>query len=258
MTISIQNAVARLTEARSTSHSISPFSATDEDFTVEHAWAIQDALCSEMARRGKAPIGWKLAATGPTGQAVMSVTEPAYGFLLADPYVSPASVSRSGFVELGVEAEIAFKIGKALTGPGVTATTAFEAVESIMPALELPDLIFSGTPKIADFIASSMLPKGIVLGNEFKSLKGLDLANEKIVFAHNGEIVGTNMGHDVMGNPLNALAWLANQLGARGYMLKPGDIVMSGGISKLLRANVGDTIHADFRQLGSVSMKVAA
>lgn len=258
MGISIQDAVNLLIEARSSSGPIVPFSSSGEDFTVESAWAIQNALCAEMVRRGKPPIGWKLAATGPTGQAVMGVTEPAYGLLLADTFASEAEVSRGKFVEMGVEAEIAFKIGKKLIGPGVTGASALQAVDSIMPALELPDLIFSGAPKITDFIASSMVAKGIVLGPAFSPVENVDLVSEQVTLEHNGQLVGTNLAAEVMGNPLNALAWLTNQLGARGLALMPGDIVMSGGISKLVRGNVGDTIRAKFSRLGSVSMTVLA
>jgi 2-keto-4-pentenoate hydratase len=59
-----------------------------------------------------------------------------------------------------------------------------------------------------------------------------------------------------MGNPLNALAWLANHLGTRGLALNSGDVVMSGAISKMLRPKVGDTIRASFSRLGSVGIKV--
>jgi 2-keto-4-pentenoate hydratase len=59
-----------------------------------------------------------------------------------------------------------------------------------------------------------------------------------------------------MGNPLNALAWLANHLETRGLALKPGDVVISGSISKILRPKAGDTIRARFTRLGSVGVKV--
>ena len=61
-----------------------------------------------------------------------------------------------------------------------------------------------------------------------------------------------------MDNPLNALAWLANHLGARGLALKPRDVVMSGGISELLRPKAGDTIQARFTRLGTVRNTVLA
>jgi 2-keto-4-pentenoate hydratase len=166
MTISIQTAVDRLIDARSTRRLLPPLSETDGDLTLEHAYAIQDALRAELDRRGERPIGWKLGATSPAGQAVMGLQEPACGFLLPARYASGAEVSISKSVNLGVEAEVAFKMRTKLVGPGVTAATALlPAVESAMPALELPDFMFSGTPRAADYIASSIVAQAIVLGS---------------------------------------------------------------------------------------------
>src|ERR1051326_8034162 len=150
MTISVPSAVEHLIEAQSASGPLAPLSETHGDFTLEHAYTIQDALRAELERRGLRPIGWKLGATSPSGQAVMGVKEPASGFLLPRQYVSGAEVSASRFVTLGVEAEIAFRIRTKLVGPGVTATTAGRAVEGAVAALELPDFIFSGKPRVAD------------------------------------------------------------------------------------------------------------
>ena len=256
MTISIQTAVERLLEARSSRRLLAPFSATDGDLTLEHAYAIQDALRAALERRGERPIGWKLGATSPAGQAVMGVKEPACGFLLPSQYASSAEVSARGFASLGVEAEVAFRMRTALAGPGVTAATARLAVEGAVAALELPDFLFSGTPRAADFVASSVIARAIVLGSATTPLQDLDLAREAVVYEHNGEIVGTYTAAEVMGDPLNALAWLANHLGTRGLTLKPGDVVMSGSISKLLRPTAGDTVRARFARLGSVSVTI--
>lgn len=51
-------------------------------------------------------------------------------------------------------------------------------------------------------------------------------------------------------------AWLANHLGVRGLALTPGDVVMSGSISKLMRPKAGDTIRARFARLGAVSVTI--
>ncbi|MFQ6030914.1 MAG: 2-keto-4-pentenoate hydratase, partial [Dehalococcoidia bacterium] len=221
-----------------------------------HAYAIQDALRAEFEHRGEPPIGWKLGATSPAGQAVMGVQEPACGFLLPVQYASGAEVSLSTFANLGVEAEVAFRMRTKLAGPGVTAATAQLAVESAMAALELPDFIFSGRPGAADFIANSIVANAIVLGSPFAPLNGLDLAREEVVYEHNDEIVGSYTAAEVMDNPLNALAWLANHLGTRGLALQPGDVVMSGAISQLLRPKAGDTIRATFTNLGAVSVTI--
>ena len=258
MTILIQTAVDRLTDARSNRRLLAPLSETDGDLSIEHAYAIQDALRAAFDRRGERPIGWKLGATSPAGQTLMGVQEPAYGFLFAAQYATGEAVSVSKSVNLGVEAEVAFKMRTKLVGPGVTAATALVAVESIMPALELLDFVFSGKPRAADYIASSIVAQAIALGSPVAPLDGLDLATESVEYEHNGEIVGTYTAAEVMGNPLNALAWLANHLGARGLALKPGDIVMSGAISRIVRPKAGDTIRANFTHLGSVSIKVVA
>ena len=256
MTISIQTAVKRLIDARSSRRLLAPLSETYGDLTLEHAYAIQDALRAELERRGERPIGWKLGATSPSGQAIMGVQEPACGFLLPVQYASGAEVSVSAFANLRVEAEVAFRMRTKLVGPGVTAATALLAVEGAMAALELPDFIFSGTPVAADFIANSIVANAIVLGSSLTPLRGLDLALEEVVYEHNDEIVGSYTAAEVMDNPLNALAWLANHLGTRGLALNPGDVVMSGAISQLLRPKAGDMIRASFKTLGTVSVTV--
>jgi 2-oxopent-4-enoate/cis-2-oxohex-4-enoate hydratase len=255
-TISIPAAIERLLESRSRRRVMPPLSETHGELTLEQAYAIQDALRAELARRGQRAIGWKLAATSAPTQALVGVPHPVVGFLFPEQYASGAEVAVGGFVELVVEVEVAFRMRARLAGPGVTAATAAAAVEGALPALELPDFLFSGKPGAGDFIANSVLAHAVVLGSPARSLAGLDLAQEEVVYEHNGEIVGTHRAAEVMGNPLNALAWLANHLATRGLGLEPGDVVMSGSISKLLRPKAGDTIRARFRHLGSVSVRV--
>ena len=256
MTIPIQTVAEQLIDARSSRRLVVPLSETYGDLTLDRAYTIQDALRRELARRGQRPIGWKLGATSASSQAAMGLKEPMCGFLFPRQYTSGAEVSLQEFVGLAVEAEIAFRMRTKLVGPGVTAATALLAVEGAVAALELPDLMFSGKPGLPDFIANSIIANAIVLGSPFTPLSGLDLAAEEVVYEHNGEIVGTYTAAEVLGNPLNALAWLANHLQGRGLALEPGDVVMSGAISKVLRPKAGDTIRARFSHLGSVSVKV--
>lgn len=256
MSVSVQDAAARLLDARLGHHLVAPPSETDIELSLSNAYAIQDALGAKLARRGERPIGWKLAATSPTGQAVMGVSEPAYGFLPSQEHASGAELSVRGFVDLRIEAEVAFRMGSDLAGPGVTATDALSAVSSALPAFEVLDFIYSGTPRAADYVANSIHGQAVVLGKPLAPLHGLDLALEEVLLENNGEVVDTYRASNVMGNPLNALAWLANQLGSRGLQLKRGDLIISGGISKLLRPKAGDLITATFTHLGSVAIEV--
>src|SRR5437588_5293902 len=111
---------------------LAPLSETDGHLSIEHAYAIQDALRAQLDRQGQRSIGWKLGATSTAGQAVMGLQEPACGFLLPAQYASGAEVSVSKSANLGVEAEVAFKMRTELVGPGVTAATALLAGESAL------------------------------------------------------------------------------------------------------------------------------
>lgn len=256
MAISIQGAVERLLEARSKHRAVAPLSETSGDFTLAEGYAIQDALRAEFVNRGETPIGWKLAATAPVGQAIIGVTEPGCGFLSSRRHDSGVSISAGEFVDLRVEAELAFRMGRRLVGPGVTPEMALNAVEALLPAFELLDFIYTGEPRAADYYANNIHGYGAVIGSPISPVGGLDLALEGVVFEQNDEIVGTYTAAEVMGNPLNALAWLANHLGTRAAALSPGEIVISGGITKLVRPKPGDTLRARYTHLGSIGMTV--
>jgi 2-oxo-hept-3-ene-1,7-dioate hydratase len=71
----------------------------------------------------------------------------------------------------------------------------------------------------------------------------------------NSEIEETGLAAGVLGHPAMGIAWLANKLGKFDVSLKPGQIMLSGSFIRPIWANRGDTLHADFGQLGSVSVQ---
>ena len=56
-----------------------------------------------------------------------------------------------------------------------------------------------------------------------------------------------------MGNPINAVAWLANKLHEYGVTLEAGHVVLSGSFVKAIPFAVGDTVVAMFDHLGEVT-----
>ena len=256
MTVSVDTAVARMIASRKSGQKIAPLS-DEGDLSIEDGYTIQGAFRAKLISQGQKPIGWKLAATGPVGRELLGVPEPIFGFLFPESYGNGANVSDAGFVELHVEAEIAFRLAHELAGPNVDAIAAKRAIDCVMPAFELADLSFTSMPPPADMIANGALGAAVLLGEPIALADDLDLSQETIIFEQNGQIVSTTQGKDIMGNPLNALAWLANQLADRGEHLQPGDIVMTGGVSKLIRPNVGDALSANFSRLGKVHMTIA-
>lgn len=142
-----------------------------------------------------------------------------------------------------------------LAGPGVTPARALLAVAGAVPALELVDFRYRGKPTGADVIADGVYANAIVVGAPMTDVAHLHLALEGLVCELNGTVVATNTGAEVMGSPLNSLAWIADHFGSRGLGLRAGDLVMSGSVSQLLRPKAGDTVRAAFTRLSSVSAR---
>lgn len=228
----------------------------DRPLAAAEAYGLQDRLRETLIAGGDRVAGWKVGFTGKMAQEMFGHFEPVSGFLLGSGvFASGAEVPFARFVEPVVEAEIAFVMRRELAGPGVTPAQALLAVEGALPALELIDFRFSGKPSGTDLIADGVYANAIVLGGALSALAGIDLALEGLVYEHNGAMVATNTAAEVLGNPLNSLTWLANNLGARGLGLRPGDVVMSGSISKLIKPGKGDSVRASYTRLGSVSAR---
>ncbi len=242
---------------RATHRAVAPPSET-KPLSLAEAYTIQDELREALVKKGERILGWKAGFTGRSAQQTFGVDHPVCGFLLASGvYATGQEVPVSRFAQLVVEVETAFVMKRDLAGPGVTAAAALPAVEGALPALELVDMRFTGKPTAADVVADGVFANAIVLGQPLTPVIGLDLALEGVVYELNGQVAATNTAAEVLGNPLNSLAWIANHLGGRGLGLRAGQVVMSGSISALLRPKAGDVISARFTRLGSVSVRFA-
>ncbi|MBI3635736.1 MAG: fumarylacetoacetate hydrolase family protein [Candidatus Rokubacteria bacterium] len=241
--------------ARRDRHPLAPPSET-RVLSMDEAYRVQDRLREALVVRGDHVIGWKAGFTSKGAQAQFGVTEPVSGFLLAsDVFPSGADVPYARFVAPGVEAEVALVLREDLAGPGVTPLRAHRAVEGALPALELVDLRYTGKAGSTDIIADGVYANAIVLGTTLTPIGDLDLALEGVVCEWNGAVASTHTAAEVMGHPINALAWMANHLGARGLGMRAGDVVMTGTVSVLVRPKAGDSIRARYTRLGSVSAR---
>jgi len=224
--------------------------------SLEEAYDVQDRVRQALVARGERVIGWKAGFTSRATQQAFGTDRPVCGFLLGSGvYASGAEVPASEFLALAVEAEVALVMGRALAGPGVTPPQALLAVEGAVPALELIDFRYTGKPTAIDAVADGVLAKAIVLGAPLTDVTHIDLALEGLVYEMNGAIVATNTAAEVLGSPINSLAWIANHLGARGLGLRAGDVVMTGSVSAILRPKDGDTVRARFTRLGMVAAR---
>ena len=88
-------------------------------------------------------------------------------------------------------------------------------------------------------------------------LNELDLRYIAMFMTKNGRLVNSGAGIEVMGDPVNAVAWLANTLAEHGGGLKAGQIVLSGAITAAEPVQSGDSMTVCFSTLGQISVEFA-
>ncbi|MGB1907197.1 MAG: 2-keto-4-pentenoate hydratase, partial [Spongiibacter sp.] len=93
-----------------------------------------------------------------------------------------------------------------------------------------------------------------VLGNEEADPREFDLPSLEIRVWKNGEPLSQGLGSAVQGNPLTAVAWLANTLGRFGIPFKAGEVILSGSLVPLEPVQAGDSLRMELGGIGSAAV----
>ena len=231
-------------------------SATWPDITIEDAYAISTEVANRRIKTGAKLIGHKVGLTSKAMQRSSQIDEPDYGHLLDDMMIADgAKVQHGDYCRPRVEIELAFVLGKALKGPGVGLTDVLRATEYVVPAIEIVDARIQDQRKIFDTVADNGAAAGIVVGGRPVGPTEVDLRWVGGIMYRNSEIEETGVAAGVLGHPALGVAWLANKLGAHGVTLEPGHLVLAGSFTRVVFAQKGDTLHADFGPLGGIAVQ---
>ena len=223
----------------------------------DDAYAIQDELKRRKEARGNKTAGLKAGLTSFAKMKQMGVATPVFGFV-SDYMARPdgGEIKHSELIHPKVEAEICIVTKAPLKGPGCNVAAVMAATDFVIPAVEVidsryRDFKFDLKSVIADNTSSSRF----VIGGRPRDLGDLDLRTLGVVLEINGEIKSMAAGAAVLGNPLAAVAMMANHLGERGQHIPAGTFIMTGGVTEALLVNPGDNVLVRFQDLGSVSMR---
>lgn len=246
-----------LFKAQDNAKGIAPVVDMMPDMTLEDAYNIQIINIKKRVGQGRKIIGKKIGLTSLAMQRLLKVDEPDYGNLLDDMlHYSGETLDISKMIQPKVEAELAFILNKDLDGPDVTPVDVYNAVSCVMPSLEIVDSRVSDWKiTLRDTIADNASSGALVLGHSVFDIRDFDLLNIGMYLMKNGELYNSGAGIEVMGNPVLAVAWLANKLHSFDMNLKAGDIVLSGALTAAAEAKRGDEFTAYFDGMGSVSVQ---
>ena len=238
-----------------------PWTVDDETF----AYAVQDRYVQELERlRGTRSCGYKIALTTSAMREMVGFHDSISGRVLQDQLLPGGSTIRAAdHRHLIIEFEIAFRMASDLPASERpwNRESILPYVACAYPALEIADDRDADYRQLAGAIltlaADNAWNQGLVLGEPVSGLNAAQLAAAAGVATIDGEAVGRGTGADVMGHPLDALAWLANHVQRRGLALCAGHVVTTGSLVTSKFPEAGNTVGFDIDSLGSVNRHVA-
>ncbi len=232
-----------------------PFAATYGIRTLPEAYDVQAAFVSMIVQsKGVTAVGYKIGLTSKRMQEFCKIDQPIAGVVLSDRvHRSGAEFSLEDFGHLGIEFEIGVRLGRDVVSAR-NSKDLVSAIDAVCPAIELVD------DRNADYAALDVLSLvadnswngGIVLG-EFKTVWPDLAAVQGVVYKDDVEI-DRGTGRDVLGHPLEPLAWLVNHLAARGQRLRQGDIVLTGSLVTTRFPEPGHKFAFDIAGVGNVEI----
>ena len=231
--------------------------------SIDEAYRVQRQFQTDISRDQGPPGGYKLAYTTTIMQQANGVNEPCMGILLSKNIrQSPCTLEANDFIGLGIECEVAARLGADLPASGAPydRDTVSGAVESLMTAFEIIDNRRTpGLEQSVQFItgvAANIYNAGVVLGSTVTDWRTIDLVAAYGSMDINGERVGDGHGSDVMGHPLEPLAWLANKLAEQDSSLSAGMVIITGSIVSPKFLKAGDKASISIEGLGSAELNV--
>ena len=217
--------------------------------------SLPDGIATQLAiarRQGAVPpAGFKIGATTTGMQAYLGLPGPAAGFMAeANVHGSGSTLAYSAFVNPGVECELAVHLSAALPPGPCTPQQAAAAVDGVMAAIEvvenrypgmfpseLPGMFPSESPGVQAFgtpaiVADCVFHAAAVLGVPDPAWRNLDLEALPGRILVDGVERGAGTGADLLGGPMQALAWLAASAEAAAFGgLQAGQVVMLGSVA---------------------------
>jgi 2-oxo-3-hexenedioate decarboxylase len=228
----------------------------DGALTEAEAYALQFQLVDARVEAGEHVVGLKTGLTSEAKQKTMGVHQPIFGHIFASSVVAEGETVVCGeLIHPRAEPEIAFLLDRDLAA-NTTAAQACQATALVFPAVEIIDSRFAGFRfGLGDVIADNTSAAKVIFGGRYSRPSDFDLRLLGMIYTKNGAVESTAAGAAVLGNPWEALAWLARRSAYYGRPLRAGQMVLAGALADAVFVNPGDHVQAEFSGLGSLSVR---
>lgn len=254
----LQAAADALRQARAEGRTIPQISVSHGIQGLDNAYAVAALNTEARIAAGARVIGKKVGLTSVAVQQQLGVDQPDFGVLFDDmEYLSGDAVPMSRLIQPKAEAEVAFVVGKDLSGVVPSWSEFLSSLAYALPALEIVDsAITDWRLTLVDTVADNASCGVYVLGDQPVALGDVSLGEVGMQLYQNGRMTSSGTGAACLGHPLRAAWWLAKTMAERGQGLKAGEIILSGALGPMIKIASGDLIEARIGGLGSVSCRM--
>lgn len=252
-------AARALRQVRQERGMVSPLPAGIAPTTVAEGAAVQHALAELDG--AIPPVGFKIGATGARMQAYLGLTGPIGGFMAArDIHHGHAQFRFADFVNPGMECEVAVRLVHDLPAGPCSLEQALAATGDFFAAIEIVenrygDLQQLGTPTL---VADQVYHRAAVLGDQGGvDWRALDIGALVGRISLDNGATDEGVTTDLLGHPLNGLAWLAASAEAAAFGgLKAGQVVMLGSVAPPLWLSGPAFVTVSFPPLPTVTVRL--
>ncbi len=255
----IQALAGELHSALAGQRTVEPLTSRHPGISIADAYAIQQLLTARRIGAGERIVGRKIGVTSQAVMTMLGVDQPDFGTLFDTmQHRDGGTIAAATLIQPKIEAEIAFRLGRDLKGPGVMASDVLAATDCVMACFEVVDSrIRDWKIRIQDTVADNASCGVFVLDETGVDPRHVDLLACPMRMEKNGVVVASGNGAATMGSPLEAVAWLANALGRLGVTLRAGEIVLSGALGAMVPVVAGDRLNMNIVGIGACSISFA-
>ncbi|MEZ5092020.1 2-keto-4-pentenoate hydratase [Nocardioides sp.] len=253
----VVEAAERLLQAAAAGVPCDPVRELIGETDVDRAYAVQERLTAARLAAGATVVGRKIGLTSKAVQAQIGVDQPDFGVLFDDMgYAETETVPMSRLLQPKAEAEVAFVLKDDLVDGDLDVAQVAAAVDYAVASLEIVDSRVAGwNIRFGDTVADNASSGLYVLGSERRSLDDFAPVDVEMTMSRNEEQVSTGNGAACLGDPLNALSWLARTARDFGEPLRAGQVVLSGALGPMADVGPGDVVTATITGLGTVTAR---
>ncbi|MDV6270280.1 2-keto-4-pentenoate hydratase [Rhodococcus globerulus] len=219
------------------------------------AYAVQRRVDEIRRNAGAVVVGRKIGLTSVAVQQQLGVDQPDLGVLYADmDFTGSDSIPMDRLIQPKVEAEVAFVLGADLVDGPLDNAQVRDAIEYSVAAIEICDSrIESWDIKFGDTVADNASSGVYVLGTERHTLAEVEPADVVMSMSVDGTEVSTGVGTACLGDPIEAVVWLARTARELGQPLTAGQVILSGALGPMAPVVAGNVVTVNVSGLGSVT-----